>query len=368
MGHKVRNMARNSIIPFGESLPFGLDFGDRSLKLVAIGAAWPPFRRGFRVRAFGEVAVPENVSVNGVITEPQKMSDLVRTLVRSARGHVHGRSVVASLPEGKTYTKIVEIPVEETNLPTAVRTAAAESFPLPPEALSLDWQAVGETQHGGKTFHRIVIGAAPLELVTSYTQIIEDAGLVPVALEIEAMATARTLFPLQETGGPFAILDIGATHTSLIFVNRGAVELSMSIPVSGIAITQTIAGALSVPFEEAEETKRECGLDLQRCEGKLRQILSATIMDIGKQVRGALRFYQNHTPESPKINHIVLCGGGANFRKIDAVLSQALRIKVRRGNPWTNVAAPRDSKLANAGLGYATAIGLALRTAAEQKH
>lgn len=354
-------MARNSIISFTRSQPFGLDFGDRSLKLVALAAR--PLSRGWRVRAFGEAAVPEGLSVNGVITEPQKMSELIRTLIRTTRGRVHGRSVVASLPEGKTFIKVIEVPAEGVELGAAVRTAAAENFPLPPEALSLDWHTIGEIERGGKKFNRVVIGAAPLELVASYTQIIEEAGLVPVALEIEAMATSRALLSLEESGGPFAILDIGATHTSLIFVNAGAVELTMSIPISGVAITQTIAQALVVPFEKAEETKHECGLDLKRCEGKLRQVLSATITDISKQIRSALRFYQNHGPGSQKIQNIILCGGGGNFRKIDAVLSQALRIKVRRGNPWTNVLPPRDSRLTNAGLGYATAIGLALRGA-----
>ncbi|MEK7516031.1 MAG: type IV pilus assembly protein PilM [Patescibacteria group bacterium] len=360
-------MARNSIISFGGNHPFGLDFGDRSLKLVALGTALVPFRRGSRVRAFGEVAVPDGLSVNGVITEPQKMSELIRALIRGTRGRVRGRSVVASLPEGKTFIKVIEAPAEGVELGAAVRTAAAENFPLPPEALSLDWHTIGGIERGGKKFHRVVIGAAPLELVASYTQIIEDAGLVPVALEIEAMATSRALLPLEEAGGPFVILDIGATHTSLIFINDGAVELTMNIPISGVAITQTIAQALSVPFEKAEETKHECGLDLKRCEGKLRQVLSATIADMTKQIRNALRFYQSRAKESRKIQNIILCGGGGNFRKIDAVLSQALRIKVRRGNPWTNVAPPRDSRLTNAGLGYATAIGLALRGDAEHE-
>src|SRR5690606_28048249 len=102
---------------------------------------------------------------------------------------------------------------------------------------------------------RVLIGAAPKILADAYTTTLEQAGLAPIGLEIEATAIARALLPLSDIGAPVGILDIGATRSSLIVYDNGVIQMSISIPVSGISITEAISESLQVPFSDAETLK-----------------------------------------------------------------------------------------------------------------
>ncbi|MEA3249216.1 MAG: pilus assembly protein PilM [Patescibacteria group bacterium] len=214
---------------------------------------------------------------------------------------------------------------------------------------------------------KILLGAAPKKLVDDYTTILDMAGLAPIALEIEATAISRCIAPAFENlPEAIGILDIGATRSSLVVYDRGMIQMSISIPISGIQITETIAKALSIGMDEAEILKQECGLDANRCEDRIWKIIAPLIDDMTQKIRNALRFYKIGFPYGKKVEHIYLCGGGAHFREVDTVLSNQLAIKVERGDALTNVRRPIPRKFPHdSALSFATAIGLGIRAASE---
>ena len=59
-----------------------------------------------------------------------------------------------------------------------------------------------------------------------------------------------------------------------------------------------------------------------------------------------------------------MCGGGANMKKLDQILSTKLEILTCPGHPWKNLFSKKEISLTEPeSLAYATAIGLALRAA-----
>ncbi|MEY4744766.1 MAG: hypothetical protein RL272_711, partial [Candidatus Parcubacteria bacterium] len=386
---------------------FGLDIGDRTFKLVQVRR----IRRSknpYRITAWNTVDVPEGVMERGDIKDMAKAVDLLGKLVRSAKGSLSGKAVVACLPEAKTFIKIIEIPSgsSEEELRRAVLREIEQNIPLPPEEIYYDWQVIKEQQAPppepkpkqpaapdaeakpaaaetapdaeakpesvqpaaeeapvAAPLMRVLMGAAPKTLVDEYTIMLEKAGLAPVALEIEATAISRAIVPADElVDEAIGILDIGATRSSLVIYDRGALQMSISIPISGIAITKLVSDSLSVSVEDAELLKRECGLDSDRCEDKMWKILLPLIDDMTEKIRNALRFYKIGFPQGKKIERLYLCGGGAQFREIDTVLSRKLTIMARRGDPLTNLDAklPREFPRHEETLMYATAIGLSM--------
>lgn len=221
-------------------------------------------------------------------------------------------------------------------------------------------------EQAGET-NKILLGAAPKKLVDDYTTILDRAGLAPIALEIEATAISRCVAPTFESlPEAIGILDIGATRSSLVVYDRGMIQMSISIPISGIQITETISKALSINMDEAEILKRECGLDANRCEDRIWKIIAPLIDDMTQKIRNALRFYKIGFPYGKKVEHMYLCGGGAHFREVDTVLSNQLAIKVERGDALTNVRKPIPKKFPHdQALSFATAIGLGIRAANE---
>ncbi len=370
---------------------FGLDIGDRTFKLVQVRRLHKS-RNPYRLTAWNTVDVPEGVMEKGDIKDMAKAVELLGRLVRTAKGSLHGRAVVACLPEAKTFIKIIEIPggSSEEELKRAVIKEIEQNIPLPPEEIYYDWQVL---EDGGKAaaqeappaeppqedaaaekpaapagIMRVLMGAAPKTLVDDYTLMLEKAGLAPVALEIEATAISRAIVPTDETiDEAIGILDIGATRSSLVIYDGGALQMSISIPISGIAITKLVSESLGVSVEDAELLKRECGLDSDRCEDKMWKILLPLIDDMTEKIRNALRFYKIGFPQGKKIERLYLCGGGAQFREIDTVLSRKLTIKARRGDSLVNLdpRIPRDFPKREEALGYATALGLSMRAADE---
>lgn len=367
---------------------FGLDIGDRTFKLVQVVK-----RRGkddgHRLTAWGSIDVPEGVMEKGEVKDMEKAADYITTLIRNSKGHVAGQAVVACLPEAKTFIKIIEVEkdADEEMRRKAVIAEIEQSVPLPLDDIYYDWQtiedlkaapapepqpAIAEKDAAPESpapvrKDRVLFAVAPKRLVNDYTELLEKAGLAPIALEIEAMAIERAIAP-KALDEAFGILDIGATRSSLAISDGGALQMSISIPISGIAVTKLVSESLGVSMEDAETLKRTCGLDANRCEDKMWSILLPLIDDITEKIRNALHFYKIGFPEGQKIEQVFLCGGGGQFHEIDSVLSRKLTIRVRRGDALVNLdprlpkGFPKDEALQ-----YATAIGLGIRAADENE-
>jgi Tfp pilus assembly PilM family ATPase len=396
---------------------FGLDIGDRAFKLVQFTKR-KHSKAPYRLTAWSDIEVPEGVMERGEVKDMDKAVALLAQLVKDAKGKLGGRAAVACLPEAKTFIKVIEIPADTTEdkMRQAIMSEIEINIPLPADEIYYDWQVIEEIEAvkevhevadvsvdeapkkpdetkpeakaedgaakapepaapavmpgAAKKMKRLLLGAAPKNLVDSYTLMLERAGLAPIALDIEAMAIAQAIVPEEERAGGDAVglLDIGATRSSLVIYDNGGVQMSISIPISGIEITKIISEALNVPMEDAELLKRECGLDANRCEDKMWKILLPLIDDMTAKIRNALRFYKIGFPMGKKIEKLYLCGGGAQFREIDTVLSRKLTIKVRRGDAMANISPklPRDFGR-DAALQYTTAIGLGLRAADENE-
>ncbi|MFH1046985.1 MAG: pilus assembly protein PilM [Patescibacteria group bacterium] len=387
---------------------FGLDISDRSYKLAQLKKARGSSK--YYLTALGSIEVPEGIMDQGNIIDQERAAALVRELIKNTVGRVKGRGVVACLPEAKTFIKIIDAPSGTTrreDLDQAVLKEIEQNIPLAKDEIYYDWQLVrgdemvkslqvkpeqtadetasaeqakkgipeinvteeknSELPPNEPEENKILLGAAPKQMVDEYSAMLDTAGLAPIAFEIEATAISRSVVPhTNSLSDAVGILDIGATRSSLVIYDRGMIQMSISIPVAGTSITKTISEKLRVGTEDAETLKIECGLDSTRCEDRIWTILQPLIDDMVQKIRNALRFYKIGFPYGKNIEHLYVCGGGAQFREIDSVLSRKLTIKVDRADSMINLQQPIPRKFRReSSLIYTTAIGLAIRAADE---
>jgi type IV pilus assembly protein PilM len=386
------------------SQAFGLDIGDRTFKVAQLACGGRP-GQPCRLTAWGSISIPEGIMDKGEVLNMAQAAGYVRQLIDQTRG-LKGKAVIACLPEAKSFVKAVEIQpgISESEIKQAVLKEIEQNIPLKTDEIYYDWQIIQdqelppaqpaaaaapettatealknadekktETEMGAETAapaeavpkSRILIAAAPKNLIDGYSQMLETAGLAPLAFEIEAVAIARAIVPYDEQfSEAVGILDLGATRSSLVIYDGGILQMSISIPISGYELTKIISEQLQISMSDAELVKVECGLDANRCEDRLWRILRPAIDDMCAMIRNALRFYKVGFPMGKKVERLYLCGGGAHFREIDSVLSRKLTIKVRRGDALINMQMhknfPEDKSLT-----YATAIGLGLRAVEE---
>ncbi len=342
---------------------FGLDIGDRSIKAVEL--RYNRFVIGksrLELSAWNEVQVPEGVFGPGRVEQPDAATELLRDVVASAEPRkIKTRAVVVSLPETTTFVKTIEIPkVDPEHIPEEIEKEAEEHIPLPLNEATLDWQILPGAEDASRL--RVVVAAAPRILVENFTTALEAAGFTTLSVEIEALAIVRGLL-LDEAVPPneaIAILDLGASRSSVIIYDYGTIQLSASIPFSGDAVTARLAEQLKITWNEAEKAKIVCGLDPTKCKNRIRPVIGGIITELVRNVHYAFRSYRQKNPGSHPIGLVILTGGTANAFKMDSYLSQKLLVRVLRGDPIHGFTVPAAFPFASAA-SFTTAIGLARR-------
>ncbi|OGY43419.1 MAG: hypothetical protein A2729_04585 [Candidatus Buchananbacteria bacterium RIFCSPHIGHO2_01_FULL_39_14] len=344
---------------------FGLDLSDRTIRL----AKCKKIGKKIILTSYNESAVPNDIVINGEIQQPDKLIKLIQQLIKTAAGQkIKTKNVISVLPETKTFIKVLTLPnqINKKNLeetPKLIEKEIINHIPLAPEEIYFDWQLLEQ----GSDWSSVLVGATPKNLVDSYYSVLQNCGLTPYVLEIEAAAIVRSLLSEKEKGAKI-IIDFGAMRTGLIIFDKNTIQFTVSLPISGNKITEAIAKTLKLDEKKAEKAKLVCGLDREKCEGAMLKVLMGSINNLAEQIKKAIIFYKTNFVSGNEISEIIICGGGANFLKIDEVLKEMLNLPVKIGNPLNNLSLDKKISLSkNKILSYTSAIGLALRSLQKEK-
>ncbi|MBI4092866.1 MAG: pilus assembly protein PilM [Candidatus Kerfeldbacteria bacterium] len=352
----------------------GVDIGTSSIKVVE-------FRNeGGRPRlaTYGFLERPTNIIKLDSVQEQNDVAAALTQIVKTSR--VNTNRAVAALPNFSVFTSIISLPVmPKKEMYAAVRWEAKKFVPMPIEEMVLDWRLLKEknkspsqttesvspedgkaTEEKGPKNLRVLLTAAPKNLVKRYIDIFKNTGLRLVSLETESFALERSL--LGGEPGSFMIVDVGAVATNITITVNGVPLLNRSIDVGGDTITKAIANSLNVDLERAEQFKRDVGV--QGATGGASQIPRAiefVITSVVNEIRYVLNLYRNQG-EKP-IEKVILAGGSAFLTNLPEYLSATLNMPVVIGDPWAHVIYPLDLKPALDELGprFAVAIGLSMR-------
>jgi Tfp pilus assembly PilM family ATPase len=231
--------------------------------------------------------------------------------------------------------------------------------PLAPSDNPLDPPLIRENDKEEEKGLKILLTAAPKNLVERYIEIFKEANLEFLSLETESFALVRSL--VGHDSSVVTILDLGDIATDIIIVEQGIPLLSRSIEVGGKNITKTIANSLNIDFKRAEQFKRDIGLTQGR-ENPVPKAITMVLSSIVNEIRYSIDLYQSQNP-AKSVEKIVLSGGAAFLPNLPQYLSETLGLRVYVGNPWDRVSYPLELKsvLEELGPKFAVAIGLAMR-------
>lgn len=240
--------------------------------------------------------------------------------------------VTVSLPEVKTYTFKTSVP--RAAIPTiedALTVKLQENVPLNPNELLYDFQLL-PIRGSGHTVD-VVVTVFPKNVIETYTALLQEVGLIPVAFESESQANARAVIA-QDDMTPYLLMHMGYSKVSFAIIERGAVHYTSSMPYSSEEIVADFAAQPA-----------------QALKAKINTLL-------------VYWFTNKHNPSTDeKISNTILTGPFATAPGLVAFLEQHLRINVDIANVWRNCFDVNEHipELSRAdSLRYSTAIGLAL--------
>ncbi len=335
---------------------FGLDIGGNSIKFLEIQAT----QNATKIMGMSDVALPKGLIVNDTISDPKTLIYLLHSALQKPEfGKFSNLPVCVSLPESKSFVRVIQLPLmRESEIETAVPVEAESFIPLPINQVYLDWQVLATKEDKLE----ILIIASPRSFVDGYLSIFDEAKLDVCAMEVESQSCHRALIP-RKSQTTSLIVDIDSFRTSLIMIEKGSLQFTSSIPIAGSSFTDSIAKTLGVSGQKAELIKRTVGLANTPEYPNLRSSLDNLIKSLSAEIKNILKFHAEHS--NNKIESLILAGGGAKAKNLAEILKNEFlneQINVELGDPFINLSNLVSPPLAKfEALNFTTAVGLALR-------
>ena len=276
----------------------GLDIGTRSVKAVEMSwASGAPVITGFGYAPLpSPQAVPETV-----LRVLQESSFHTREVVTS----VSGKSVIVR------YLTMLKMSRED--LKSAIKFEADKYIPFDVEDVILDCHPFDSDGIGDLADNetRVLLVACKRAVIDEQMRILAEVGLQPVAVDVDVFALGNAFETAVRRPGSAptvtALVDIGASKTSVNLVRNNTGIFTREIHTGGEAITQAVASRLALHDSEAEVLKCNPGGEAER----LRHAVAPAVDDLAAEVRLSFEYFENQFEMG--IDEVLLSGGGSRL-------------------------------------------------------
>ncbi len=351
--------ARNQLV--------GVDIGSHAIKVVELAET----RRGRVLRSIGMAVLPDGAVEEGVIRQSSPVVELLRGLF--AKLKIRNRNVATSLSGYSVMVKKITVRKSEgLPLEELIGEEAEQYIPFDVHQVNLDFDTL---EGSGRAIGAGVIGAAEAELldvmlvaakkriVEDRVQVLEQAGLNPAVLDVDAFAM-QNAFEISSgrKNGCYALVNLGARELCINIVEDGIPIFNSDSSSAGSEVTREIVLHFGVDLGEGERIK--LGHRLLRDKEKLDGILQGVVENWTGEIIRALDFAGNAHP-GVDVEGIYVCGGSCRLPGFQPFLEKKTGLKVVEIDPFKSLAF--DEKridpvyLSSVGRQAVVAVGLALR-------
>lgn len=338
----------------------GVDVSDTSLKYIQFKSDNQSGTR-LKLAYWGDLDIEKGALDRGVVHDGSKLTDALKE-VKKRTGV---ENVRVSLPEERAYLFETEIKrgTSYKDIRGLLEFRLEENVPLSPRDAFFDYDIIDDGGEGG--MWRVSVTAYAKDTVMSYYDACKNAGVVPIAFEVEAQAIASATIPTHDRG-THMIVDFGKTRTGIGIVHQGVLMYTSTIDIGGSILSEALRQKLG-NLEESELTEIKNTIGLVQAVGKndIHEILAKNVSSIVEEIGTRISYWNTKdvSHEDRQIQSVLLCGGSVNMKGLPAFLSEKLGVEARRANVWQN-AFSIEERVPPIGrrfsFGYATAIGLAL--------
>jgi general secretion pathway protein L len=133
-------------------------------------------------------------------------------------------------------------------------------------------------------------------------------------------------------GAPVMVLDVGHARTNVCVLHRGRVVFARTLSRGGRHVTQAIARAWGLSFDEAEESKHQHGVissDREPVTSEYRgmsDVVRGELTPLARELRQTLAACRAQV--GVEVARAVVCGGGSRLRGLPAYLGEELDLPV----------------------------------------
>jgi len=346
----------------------GLDIGSCSVKLAELACQQ-------------DKIVLSNLKLQEI--EPRKDNqdsqlDALKKMFRDINAKNAKINVVINCPE--SCTKISVIPfMPKSEILRALKWDMRNSISFSIDQAVLDYEILQEIAEGGVKKLKVAVACCPQETVDRYLDLLSRAGIEPSLFTQHSFALKNVINSLcPKENKTVAFLDIGYNFSELVIFQDRELAFSRKLPVAGqdftLEMTQALAsehGKTELTLEEAESIKKKYGIlgsdDSEILEGKISSaqliaLLRPNLEKLVTEIERSFAYYREKE-QGAQVKLLLLLGRGSSLKNLAKNLSEALRIPVQLGNPFTAFPSSGSSLLndePDTAYSFASALGVAL--------
>jgi type IV pilus assembly protein PilM len=341
----------------------GVDIGTHSIKVVEL--KWSG--KSIQLQSFGIAPIPSQSIVDGAILDKGAIVDSLQGLLREHK--IRRKQAAMGLSGHSVIVKKISLPeMSEVELEESIHWEAEQYIPFDIDDVNLDFQIIegGSTEEGKMD---VLLVAAKKDKIDDYTDLLIQAGLQPVVVDLDAFALQNSWEINYDVvpGQNVALVNIGAGFTNIAVLRNGMTSFTRDITIGGNHYTDAIQKEFGVSAGHAERIKtgQEGAADPEA----VRRVMDLVSENIAVEIQRSFDFFRATTTDQG-IHQILLSGGSARVRQLEGFLGQRLRTEVRVNDPFQNIKInPRKfdpEYLKEHGPAAAVAVGLALRKAGDR--
>lgn len=338
----------------------GVDISSTAVKLLQLSRSG----NRYRVEHYAVEPLPPNAVVEKNIVEVEAVGEAIkRALARSGSRARHAAAAVAG---SAVITKVIAMPadLDGDDMESQIELEAGNYVPYPIEEVNLDFEVLGPMPNAPESV-QVLLAASRAENVEVRASALELGGLTPRVMDVEVFAIENAFALLGDQlniprDGVVALIDSGATMTTLNVLRNGRSLYSREQVFGGKQLTDEVMRRYGLSYEEAGLAKRQGGLP----ESYEVEVLEPFKEAMVQQVSRLLQFFYAGS-DFNRVDQIVIAGGCASIPGIAAMVEEQLGVPTMIANPLAHMTlGPRVQAhaLAQDAPALMIACGLALRS------
>ena len=341
----------------------GLDISSTTVKLLELSRS----DGHYKVESMAIEPLPDDAVSEKNIQDPEAVGECIQKALK--KSGTKAKNAAVAVAGSAVITKVITMPANladnDSELESQIEMEADQYIPYPLEEINLDFEVIGPSENNPETID-VLLAASRSENIEMRTTALEMANLKPKIVDVEAYTIEKSssLITEQIEEGEdnhiIAVIDIGATMTSLNVIENGDLIYTREQSFGGKQLTEEIMRRYGLSYEEAGRLKKAGGLP----DNYIPEVLEPFKETIAQQVGRFLQFFYTAGQHS-NVSLIALAGGCASIPGIDELIESQLETPTIIANPFANMSLSskvNPQALSNDAPSLMIACGLAMRS------
>ena len=310
----------------------GLDIGSGFIKVVEVDHSGD---QPEVVRVAMRPLLPDAI-VEGEIMDYGLVSDAVSGLFSEIG--MKGAEVVTAVGGHDVIIKKIEMDrMREGDAREVIKWEAKQHVPFDIKSVEIDFQILDPEGDGLQM--EVLLVAAKRELVDNKVGLLQDAGVEPIVIDVDAFALHNAFehnYP-DALDGIVALVNVGHETTNVSILEDGVPILTRDIPFGSRKIREDLQRERGLTAEQAEDVvqARETADDLD-------SFVASSADEIAVGIERASAFLMTRE-DGNSVGRIFLSGGGARIPGMAESLARRMNVETEIVNPFERVPVRPDA-------------------------